>query len=113
MIQRQQNRRVAGQVTGSVEPCEMALMLPTVWDHLVSRVYADGTPRTPSSVLLFNDSGTFKAMLKDADAGLCCWVASNTLAGLFAALEAALLDPEHEWRQDRSKVGDQARRVKR
>lgn len=113
MIQRQQSRRVAGQVNGDMQPCEMALSVPTVWDYLTSRVYADGSARTPSSLLVFTDSGTFKAMLKDPDAGLCCWVASNTLAGVIAALEAALGDPEHEWRQDRSKVGDQARRVKR
>lgn len=111
MIERQVARRVAGQEQGNITPCEWSLAVPTVFDYLTQRAYGDGSPRATSSVLLFNDAGIFKAMLKDSDAKLCCWVAADSLAGLFAALEAALCDPKHEWRADRSQAGDKARRV--
>lgn len=111
MIQRQQARLVAGKTEGNVVPCEWSLLLPTVFDYLTERQYANGDPRRTSTITLFNDGGVLKAVLKDQDAGLDCWVASDSFAGLWAALEAALNDPKHEWRTSRNQAGDKARRV--
>lgn len=113
MIQRQANRKVAGVTEGEVVPCALALQLPTLFDYLTQRRYADGSARQTSSVLIFEEGGILKGMLRDRDLGLCCWVAGNSLEGLFAALEAALGDPEHEWRVDRQAAGQKATRVKK
>lgn len=113
MIQRQVARKVAGVSAGSVEVCNLALQLPNVFEYMTATAYADGSARRTSSLLLFNDQGFLKAMLRDADAGLCCWVGGNSLEGVLAALEAALCDPEHEWRVDRQASGQKATRVKK
>jgi len=113
MIKRLESRKVAGVSSSVVEVCNLALQLPTVFEYLTATAYADGTARRTSSLLLFNDAGTLKAMLRDQDAGLCCWVGGQSLEAVLAALEAALLDPDHEWRVDRQNPGQKATRVKK
>lgn len=113
MLERQQARKVAGVTATEVSPCDFAVKMPTVFDYLTQTRYADGSPRQTASLLLFNDQGTLKVMLRDRDAGLCCWVGGESLEGVFAALEAALCDPDHEWRVDRQTSGQKATRVKR
>lgn len=113
MISKQTARRVQGAANAEVAPCAMAVQMPLLFDHLTQRRYDDGSPRRTSSLLLFNDEGTLKLMLREPDAGLCCWVGGESLEGVFAALEAALGDPEHEWRVDRQQPGQKATRVKR
>lgn len=113
MLKRPEHRSSVAASNGAPDVCPMALQMPTVYQFLTERVYEDGSPRQPSSLLLFPDGAMFRLMLKDPDAKLCCWVSGRSLEGAFAALEAALGDPQHEWRADRQQVGDVAKRVKR
>lgn len=83
---------------------------PILWSYMTQTKWQDGSARATSSLLLFADDGVLKAMLRDRDAGLCLWVAGATVTGLFDALEAAVSDSRADWRQDRVKPGDQARR---
>lgn len=113
MLQKPEQRRSVASAESSPEVCELALQWPQIYEYLTQRVYADGSPRQLSSLLLFTDGPMFRLMLKDPDAKLCCWVSGRSLAAAIAALEAALCDPEHEWRADRQQMGDSAKRVKR
>lgn len=113
MLQKPTNRKVAGVAAELPKDVRAAKEYPLLWDHLSQRKWDDGSPRQTSSVMLFEQDGVLKAMLRDKDAGLCLWVASKSLYGVLGALEAALSDPEAEWRVDRQAEGQQAKRVKR
>lgn len=113
MLARQMDRKVQGVHATPVDPCELALQIPTVYDYLGQTAWPDGSVRQTSSLLVFQQDGMFKGMLKDAEAGLCLWIAGKSLTGLLASLEAALNDPNAEWRVDRQLVGQSARRVKK
>lgn len=113
MLQKPANRKVAGVSAELPKDVRAVKEYPLLWDHLSQRKWEDGTPRQTSSVMLFEQDGVLKGMLRDKDAGLCLWVASKSLYGVLGALEAALSDPEAEWRVDRQAEGQQAKRVKK
>lgn len=85
---------------------------PRLWAYLTQSLWEDGTPRLTSSLLLFEQDGFIKVMLRDRENGLCLWVASPNLSDSFAAVELALSDPTVEWRVDRQAEGQKASRVK-
>jgi len=113
MLSRKMDRKVQGLGATPVDPCELALQVPTLYDYLGQTAWPDGTVRQTSSLLLFQQDGMFKGMLKDTECGLCLWIAGKSLTGLLASLEAALNDPNAEWRVDRQVTGQVARRVKK
>jgi hypothetical protein len=86
---------------------------PVLWSFLTQKTWEDGSARLTSTLLIFEQDGILKAMLKDKDAGLCLWVAGATFEGLYDALEGALSDPRADWRQDRQEPGQQAKRQQR
>lgn len=106
-------RKVAGGSAPLTDDKAFRIKYPQLWAYLSQKVWDDGTARQPSSLLVFEQDGIFKCMVRDKDAGLCCWVASPTLSELFSAIEAALVDPGTEWRVDRQQEGQAAKRVKR
>jgi hypothetical protein len=91
----------------------LVLAHPVLWDFLTSYEYLGGEARHPGSLLIFEQDGVLKAMLRDRDDGTCLWVAARGLSALLAVLEASLCDPAADWRLDRKGPGDQASRVKR
>lgn len=113
MLEKPANRKVAGISAELPRDVRAVKEYPLLWDHLSQRKWADGSPRQTSSLMIFEQDGVLKAMLRDKDAGLCLWVASKSLYGVLGALEAALGDPEAEWRVDRQAEGQQAKRVKK
>jgi len=113
MLQKPSNRNVAGAAGHQVEPCELALNTPTLYEYLTQTAWEDGTAREPSGLLIFYQDGFLKAMLRDRDSGLCLWVTAKSLTALFATLEAGLLDPDAVWKMDRQQPGQTARRVKK
>lgn len=113
MLRKPSERRVQGQQVGSVERDEIATLCPTLWEYMTATTWDDGSARLPSSLLLFAQDGMLKGMLRDRDAGLCLWVAGSSISGLLGVLEAALLDPQTEWRVDRQQPGQTASRKKR
>lgn len=113
MLQKPANRKVAGSAGELPMDIKAKKDYPLLWDHLSQRKWEDGSPRQTSSVMIFEQDGVLKAMLRDKDAGLCLWVASKSLYGVLAALEAGLSDPEAEWRVDRQAEGQQAKRVRK
>lgn len=84
---------------------------PTLWLYMTNRVYSDGGPRQTSSLLLFFQEGLIKGMLKDPDGERCLWMASRGPLGLLDCMEAALAEGQAEWREDRKKTGQAAKRL--
>lgn len=90
---------------GGVLPVQDSGVIAERWPNLRewvrADVWPDGGKRVPGSVLLVTGDGVFKAMLKDADQGLVCWLSADTLEGLFDRIQAVLEDGSGEWRQDK------------
>lgn len=106
-------RKVDGQSTVPLMGGKFALDYPGIWDHLTQTAWEDGSPRVPSSILIFEQDGSLKLMLRDKSAGLCLWVAGRTFEALLLACEMGINDPATEWRQDRQNGGGPAKRTKR
>lgn len=106
-------RRVAGVSPLLVKDEKWEKAYPTLWAHLTQVQWDDGSSRQTSSLLVFAGDSTLKAMLRDREAGLCLWVAADSMDKLWKALEGSLNDPQAEWRVDRQAEGQQASRVKR
>lgn len=103
----------AGSVPAGYLDPTFAKEYPTLWQYLTQTTWEDGTPREPSSLLIFPQDGVFKCMVRDKAAGLCLWVACRQMSQLLDAVESALADPVAEWRHDRQGAGETAKRVKR
>lgn len=106
-------RRVVGVSPMLVKDERYEKKCPTLWQHLTSLTWDDGSVRQTSSLLIFAGDGLLKAMLRDREASLCLWVAADGIEKLLLVMEAALNDPQAEWRVDRAAEGQQASRVKR
>lgn len=59
----------------------------------------DGKPRSPSSLVVFTEDGTWKGCLSEKDAGLQLWRTGETLQKLLGALEKALAGGNADWRR--------------
>lgn len=76
---------------------------PALADHLYAWVYPDGQPRETGSMLLFYESGLFKAAVMDRDAGMTAFVSAETLTGLLDAVDKGLHADKLDWRASRSR----------
>ena len=92
---------------------QMQQRCPALWEYLTSTVYDDGSPREPSTLLVFLQDGALKGMLRDKDGDRCLWVAARSLVGLLDALDGQVQDPSADWRPDRKAPGQSAPRGKR
>lgn len=113
MLKKPEGRKVQGADVQIPRDIKAEKEIPTLWSYLTQTTWEDGTARQTAGLLIFAQDGMLKAMLRDKDAGLCLWVAGKSWAGLLGALEAALNDPEAEWRVDRQAEGDKAKRVRK
>lgn len=87
-------------------------LAPALTERLTAKTFADGTPRKGDTVLLFEQDGVWKCMLKDREANLCLWVSAALLDDLPEVLEAAVNDPQAVWRADRAAGSPEATRQK-
>jgi len=113
LLRKADQRRVGGAGGSLVEPDALSAAYPVLWSHLTQTAWEDGQVRETSNLLVFCQDGMLKAMLRDREHGLCFWTAAGSLSGLLAALEAGLSDPQAEWRVDRQKEGQAAKRVRK
>ena len=75
---------------------------PSLFDHLTAEKWDDDKPRTTSSVLIFCESGTWKAMLNNRAEGLVAFVTSHGFLALIDSLEHGLAEGQMDWRKSRS-----------
>lgn len=102
-----------GRMTADAADDPLVLAYPVLWSFLTDRTWDDGSPREPGSMLLFEQDGMMKSMLRDRNDSTCLWVAARGLTLLLGTLEASLCDPGADWRLDRKGPGDSARRVQK
>jgi len=76
----------------------LASSCPALHEFLTLSQLPDGTARTTSTLLVFSESGLWKACLCERDAGLNLWATAESLQGLWDELEARLTAPAVDWR---------------
>jgi hypothetical protein len=74
----------------TVYPVLHAWMTDARWD--------DGKSRETTTVIVCVDQGTLKACVNDRDSGKSAWLSSDSLEGLFLAIECHLRDGSMPWR---------------
>jgi hypothetical protein len=62
-------------------------------------VEEDGKPRSPSSLVVFTEEGSWKVCLTERDAGLQLWRTAETLQKALQAIEKALAGGNADWRK--------------
>lgn len=82
---------------------DLHALWPTVHDWLTMVVDDRGVKRQTSSLSVFMDDGTFKAVLNDKDASRSLFVSGRTLWAALDSLEAHLVAGTGEWRKSQWK----------
>lgn len=78
--------------------------LQSLKEHMTTCVYpGTNTPRETTTVTMFYDQGQIKVFLNDRDNGVATCVSSSSWDALWIAVEAALNDPDTEWREGKKK----------
>jgi hypothetical protein len=75
--------------------------LPTLCEWLSATTWEDGSSRSTGTVMVFAEDGRWKAWVHDRDASMGCFVSSETLDGLWSAVEKAVGASGGDWRPDR------------
>jgi len=96
---------VAGIPEAQLSGGSFQAQYPSVWEHLASLHYDDGTPRLPSTLTLFVDAGAVKACLNDRDQGVTGWAAGDSVSTCLMALERALQADTVDWRAAKANKG--------
>lgn len=78
---------------------------PNITEYLVQRLFADGSERETSTLLLFATEGLWKVCLNDRAEGRALWAAGASHGDAMAALEAMLETNTAEWRSVRRPDG--------
>lgn len=86
-------------VGGRADDPELAKQYPALTEHLTCD-WLEGAARQTSTVGISVDGGRWKGRLADRENGLVLFVSGDSFEGVLGALEAALTDPEADWRED-------------
>lgn len=73
---------------------------PLLWEHLTSVSYEDGSPRQTSTLMVFAESGLWKAWLHDRDLSRSAWGTGVVLDEALEELERGLRQGGLSWRAD-------------
>lgn len=76
-----------------------AAVIPTIRSYLCDDRWADGTPRKPSTLLIFTEDGRWKCCLSDRDLERNAFFTATSLSGLVEAVEQSLASDRVEWRK--------------
>lgn len=72
---------------------------PILFELLASTEKVEGKRRKPCTLTLVAEDGLVKCGLKERDRNLSLWTSSETVGGVFAALEEALGERPVRWRK--------------
>lgn len=73
--------------------------MPFLRDYLCDTVFADGTARQTSTLLVFTEDGCWKGCLTDRELQRVGWAAGRSLGDLLRTLDRLLTEDRLEWRR--------------
>jgi hypothetical protein len=83
---------------------------PGVWEMLTATKWPGSEDeRVTSTVTSWWGYSGPSALIKDRNSDLAAFVTSDSMLGLWEALERAVQDPDYPWRGDRNKLGSSPR----
>lgn len=74
---------------------------PNLFTLMTALLDDDKQPRRVATLTLFADDGAFKVCLNERNVSLSLWAASETLEGVWEALEARLSVDDVDWKESR------------
>jgi len=83
----------------TIDDPEFAAEFPVLFEVLSNTEPIEGKPRVTASMMIITEDGVAKAGLRDRQTNLSLWVSSETILGVFAALEKALSQSPVPWRK--------------
>jgi len=91
---------------------DIARIYPTLAEYLTATAYEGDAPgtRATSTLLIFAQEGTWRAVLRDRQEARCLWVTASSFDDILGVLENTLTDPNAVWRDDRLSGAEQAKR---
>lgn len=110
MLTRDAAAKRKGSEAGRLHDPVFQKKYPILYDYLTQVAWDNGDPRELSSLAIYPSPGIIRVFLRDPATGYCCWISCCQLSEVYEAVEAALGDPNHEWRVDRREKGDVASR---
>ena len=113
MLQNKPPRRVGEDSPPVAVDEDFMGLYPKLWTFLTSTQWEDGTSRQPSTVSIFMQGGRWTICLTEKNWDLILFATADRLEGVWEAIDARLSDPKADWRENRSKAGDRAKRVQR
>lgn len=78
---------------------------PALVEFMTLEAFDDGQLRQTTTVLLFSESGVYKACVSDRDGGRVAFVTAGGLVSLLDAVEAGLQQSSLDWRPARKWKG--------
>lgn len=85
-------------VPGPAAGGDWGVLFPTLVEYLTSDRYEDGSARLTSTLLVFAESGTWKACFADRDNDRNTFVSAGTPEGCLGVLEERLKSDTVEWK---------------
>lgn len=76
---------------------------PVLAEYLELLVWEDGSPRQPSTLLIFCEDGCYKACVNDRAQGRVSFYTSATFTELLHSVEAGLAGGGADWRKAKSR----------
>lgn len=98
------DKKLTGAEGAGFEDPGFAKDYPTLYEHLTSVTWEDGSARITSSMILFAEEGMLKGCLSERNDHLSLWASGSSLKGLLKALEAALNTPMPQWRKQKGQM---------
>jgi hypothetical protein len=102
-LQRLVPMKAAGRPQAHVLDPAFFKLYPVLGEHMCATTWADGKPRTTSSLTVFTDGPLWKTFLNERNAALSLCVTAATYDELLAVLEASLEGDSADWRARKEK----------
>lgn len=110
LIRRNRPNAGSSEGGGSLDGGRLGVDYPALVEFLTANKWEDDKPRIPGTFGLSVDEDRFRARLCDRDAGLVCFLSSDDLDALLAAVNGGLQRGDLEWRKDRFQAGGNGRK---
>lgn len=104
-IAKRQGTAVQAGEAITVDVCELAMEIPSLYEWITATRYDDGATRTPGSLTIFSGTdGTLRCCTNDKDTQEMFFTTGSTLSELLRRVDRALAEGTADWRSSRKSM---------